>query len=128
MHTAEWIVNKCLNGHLLAGRTVLLVTHNLAVVKGLAGRVVTISSQGIASVSETVDAITDDISLSSNVEEDKTSEQKLGGGINEPKTPVSPPGAKLIADEEVALGHVSFHASEAENARRGGFGTEFLLH
>lgn len=119
VHTARRILDKCLNGHLLAGRTVLLVTHNLSMLGRLAGRVVAVSSQGIVSVRETADdAIADDVLLISDIaENDKIAEHTLDDGIDELKEPALPAGGGLIADEEVALGHVSLSACEANNTR-----------
>ena len=116
VHTARWIVDKCLNGPLLAGRTVLLVTHNLAMIGRLAERVVIVSSHGVASVCETVDdAITHGPLLRPDAaEEDNAIEQKLDDRIEEPKEPVMSASGILIADEDVAFGHVSFTAGEAE--------------
>lgn len=33
VHTAKWVVDKCIKGKLLRGRTVILVTHNLSLLK-----------------------------------------------------------------------------------------------
>jgi ABC-type nitrate/sulfonate/bicarbonate transport system ATPase subunit len=120
VHTARWVVDKCLNGHLLAGRTVLLVTHNLAIIGGLAERVVVVSSQGVASVCETThDAITHDPPLRSDTTEgDNVLGQKLDKRTDEPNELAMPASCKLIAGEEVAIGHVSFFTSEAENTSR----------
>lgn len=52
VHTSRWIVDKCFKGDLLAGRTVVLVTHHVAMVAPTASYIVhlgmdgTIESQG----------------------------------------------------------------------------------
>ncbi|KAG8877450.1 hypothetical protein FRB98_006684 [Tulasnella sp. 332] len=45
-HTSGWIVGKCLRGDLLRGRTVLLVTHNVAMTAPLADFVVSLGPNG----------------------------------------------------------------------------------
>jgi ABC-type nitrate/sulfonate/bicarbonate transport system ATPase subunit len=46
VHTAAFIVDNCLSGDLVAGRTVLLVTHNVPVASRVARFMVVIGSDG----------------------------------------------------------------------------------
>jgi ABC-type multidrug transport system fused ATPase/permease subunit len=46
VHTAVFIVNKCLKGDLVKGRTVLLVTHNVALATPIADFVVSLGTDG----------------------------------------------------------------------------------
>jgi ABC-type transport system involved in cytochrome bd biosynthesis fused ATPase/permease subunit len=46
VHTAVWITKKCLKGDLVRDRTVLLVTHNVALVSPIAEYVVALGSEG----------------------------------------------------------------------------------
>jgi ABC-type transport system involved in cytochrome bd biosynthesis fused ATPase/permease subunit len=46
VHTSVWIVNKCLKGELVKGRTVLLVTHNVALTTPIADFVVSLGTDG----------------------------------------------------------------------------------
>jgi ABC-type methionine transport system ATPase subunit len=46
VHTSVWIVNKCLKGDLIKGRTVLLVTHNVALASPIADYVVSMGTDG----------------------------------------------------------------------------------
>jgi ABC-type transport system involved in cytochrome bd biosynthesis fused ATPase/permease subunit len=46
VHTAVWIAKKCLKGDLVRDRTVLLVTHNVALVSPIAEYVVALGSEG----------------------------------------------------------------------------------
>jgi ABC-type multidrug transport system fused ATPase/permease subunit len=46
VHTSVFIVNKCLKGDLLKGRTVLLVTHNVALTTPIADFVVSMGTDG----------------------------------------------------------------------------------
>lgn len=111
VHTAKWIVDKCLQGEILKGRTVIMVTHNIPLVGKHAGLVVSISAHGEASTRETIDdAMMRDPVLKNLVAEEK---KKVSDAINEStpgKTPSS--AGKLVADEEVALGHVNVTTSK----------------
>ncbi|KAK7041947.1 hypothetical protein VNI00_008929 [Paramarasmius palmivorus] len=46
IHTAKWIVEKCFRGDLVKGRTILLVTHNLALTAPLADYIVSVDLDG----------------------------------------------------------------------------------
>jgi ABC-type glutathione transport system ATPase component len=46
VHTSAWIVDKCLRGDLITGRTVILATHNVALTAPLASFVVTLNTAG----------------------------------------------------------------------------------
>jgi ABC-type multidrug transport system fused ATPase/permease subunit len=46
VHTSVWIVKKCLQGDFVKGRTVLLVTHNVALTTPIADSAVSLSSDG----------------------------------------------------------------------------------
>ncbi|KAJ3519232.1 hypothetical protein NMY22_g13302 [Coprinellus aureogranulatus] len=48
VHTAKWIVNKCFKGDLVQGRTILLVTHNIALTRSLADLIVSVSADNVA--------------------------------------------------------------------------------
>ncbi|KAF8319735.1 hypothetical protein DL93DRAFT_2124628 [Clavulina sp. PMI_390] len=132
VHTARWVVDKCFSGpsSLLAGRTVILVTHNVAMAGPLAKNVVEIASDGTISQKDSIAAV-----LSENPEVRKEAEQdaeaiaKDGETVDEAK-PAEPPAAasgKLIADEEVALGRVSVTSMMLYFANMGGtlFWTSF---
>jgi ABC-type nitrate/sulfonate/bicarbonate transport system ATPase subunit len=46
VHTSHWIVNNCFAGDLCRGRTLILVTHNIALAGPLVKFVVSIGSNG----------------------------------------------------------------------------------
>ena len=46
VHTSRWIVEKCFRGDLVRGRTVILVTHNVAMASPLADYVVALGADG----------------------------------------------------------------------------------
>ena len=120
VHTARRVVDKCFAGPLLKGRTVILVTHNVAMTSSLAENVVEIASDGTISQRA---AVADALSRSPKLFEQAAGEveaiQKDNEIIDEPKPDNAPatgkaPSGELIADEEIALGHVSMKSSMFE--------------
>ncbi|EIN07961.1 P-loop containing nucleoside triphosphate hydrolase protein [Punctularia strigosozonata HHB-11173 SS5] len=117
VHTARHVVEKCLKGELLRDRTVLLVTHNLALARSIARKVIRVDGQG---------RVTAEASLAQAIEHDTalrvefTKEEKLvekseavaeaeGTEEDKDKKDDSPAG-KLIMAEEIAHGNVSMAA------------------
>jgi hypothetical protein len=127
VHTAKWIVEKCLLGDLIRGRTVLLVvscyhlftrtshhfqTHNVAMASTAADFVVSIGKEGRilsqCSVSEAM--VKDEIFADKVIENEQALE--IADGILEPKTEneVEQAVGKLVVKEEIDEGHVSWSA------------------
>ncbi|KAJ7506775.1 P-loop containing nucleoside triphosphate hydrolase protein [Mycena galericulata] len=109
VHTAQWVVEKCFGGDLVEHRTVILVTHNLALVTPIAHFVVTFGSDGRIRSQGSVSEISKRGALATQTLKD----QKVLN-MNEEidtKAPVSKPAdGKLIMAEEVQLGHVTASA------------------
>lgn len=96
---------------LLKGRTVVLVTHNLTMTGKLAKRIVTLSSHGVTTLNaSTEDAIAQEPSLLHNQPDEEKEPQDQIDHAKPAEVPRSQD--RLIAEEEVALGHVSLSASE----------------
>jgi len=119
VHTSRWIVDNCLSGDLLVGRTVILVTHHVAMVAPLAQHVVTIAADGTITSQATVgEAIRKDSTLLGRVIEeeeeeviiDKVEDVVTGDNAPMPLEEVNKVNGQLIAQEEVDLGHVSVSA------------------
>ncbi|KAJ3844077.1 P-loop containing nucleoside triphosphate hydrolase protein [Lentinula raphanica] len=118
VHTAKWVVEKCLNGELMRDRTVLLVTHNIALVRPLARHVVHIASDGEITQGTVADVLSSDTLLAAQVLED---EKQLHLDAEAPKKEEEAPkqpatkeprpslGALILA-EEMEVGHVSWKA------------------
>ncbi|KZV59749.1 P-loop containing nucleoside triphosphate hydrolase protein [Peniophora sp. CONT] len=137
VHTAKWVVDKCFKGDLVRGRTVLLVTHNIALTGPIADCVVALGSDGfIAARGSYYEVLAKDKELAqearqdglqlTHMEEETTAELE---GLNEP---VIKADGKLIVAEEVAEGHVSLHALRLFWTALGGrhpvpFWTTFLV-
>ncbi|KAJ7049448.1 hypothetical protein C8F01DRAFT_1352344 [Mycena amicta] len=112
VHTARWIVDKCFRGSLVANRTVILVTHNIALTKKLADFVVSVGLDGRVHGEPSISAaLAHDKVLAqeaSTAEEilDKSDEKVDDAdpaNADEPKTP----DGKLIIEEEIEIGRVS---------------------
>jgi len=132
VHTARWVVDKCLQGDLVHGRTVLLVvstrtdccgtrandspqTHNVAMTSPIADFVVALGSDGrIISQGTMSNALATSKTLTKKLkakeEELQKVEETVDGEI--PEVPESKSG-KLMVAEEVAEGHVSWSARES---------------
>ncbi|KAJ7919040.1 P-loop containing nucleoside triphosphate hydrolase protein [Mycena leptocephala] len=95
VHTAKWIVDKCLRGgDLIKDRTIILITHNVAMAKPIANYVVSMGLDGhIHSHGSISEALATDEVLAEELSKDQDVLDK-----------------KLIVAEEVEEGHVSWDA------------------
>ena len=118
VHTAKWIVDKCFKGDLLRDRTVLLVTHNVALASPVADFVVSLGSDGrILSQGTLSKALAKNKKLANEMKEETDELKKAEGEIDfeEPTTDTEADtkpksDGKLIVAEEVAEGHVGWPA------------------
>ncbi|CAK5284005.1 unnamed protein product [Mycena citricolor] len=113
VHTSQWIVEKCFAGPLIQNRTVILVTHNVALTRHIADYVCTFSSDGRISGQGTASEIlTRGGALESQIRKEEKAiakaEENVDGTEAETKPAAAAPVAgKLIVAEEVQMGHVS---------------------
>ncbi|KAF8876196.1 P-loop containing nucleoside triphosphate hydrolase protein [Gymnopilus junonius] len=111
VHTSDWIVNKCFRGNLVRGRTILLVTHNIALLAPLADFIVTINSNGTiqARGSEIEKVLEQDSALALEVENER---QKLGNAKETADDQTRKPekSGKLVVTEEIAQGRVTWQS------------------
>ncbi|KIY48677.1 P-loop containing nucleoside triphosphate hydrolase protein [Fistulina hepatica ATCC 64428] len=127
VHTSKWIVEKCLKGDLMQGRTVLLVAHNLALACPIASYAVLMGIDGtIAKHGLTQDVFSDQEGLieqqAEEVEEEEEkldSEEPAAMGPDKPKS--SKGDGKLTVAEEVQIGHLSWDALKTYLLSVGGF-------
>ncbi|PSR80691.1 hypothetical protein PHLCEN_2v6607 [Hermanssonia centrifuga] len=113
VHTAQWIVDKCFKGDLIQGRTVILVTHNVALAAPIADFVVCLSVDGgVLSTGSLSSALAKDEKLSAEIAKESKTLEKADGGINMSKPDVDCPktSGKLVVAEEIAVGHVGWTA------------------
>jgi ABC-type methionine transport system ATPase subunit len=120
VHTSKWIVDKCFRGDLLRGRTVLLVTHNVALTAPLADFVVSLGPDGrVRAQGSVADVLARDAAFEQEMAHDR---EVLAEAATAPDAPGEPAAAdaaakpasdgKLIMKEEIAEGHVSWSARE----------------
>jgi ABC-type methionine transport system ATPase subunit len=114
VHTAAWIVNKCLNGDLLRGRTVVLVTHNVALVAPLVAFVVSMGTGGrVAAVGTPAQIVMKNQTFAEQVVHEQAALALEAGLENEPlleHRKVGAQGAKLVVAEDVQRGNISWDA------------------
>ncbi|KAJ7141437.1 hypothetical protein C8R44DRAFT_763446 [Mycena epipterygia] len=110
VHTAKWIVDKCLCGDLIKGRTVILVTHNVAMTSKIADFVVSMGLDGhVRSQGSISDALAKDEVLAKEVRQDEEILEVAEKEID-PEELKKEKDGKLIVAEEIELGHVSWSA------------------
>lgn len=111
VHTSRWIVDQCLAGDLLRGRTVLLVTHNVQLAQTVSDYIVLLRLDGtIQSCGPAVEVIGREKVLQEAITEEEAHELEIK--LEEVMNIDGPKQAKgkLIVAEEVALGHVGWPA------------------
>ncbi|KAK7462805.1 hypothetical protein VKT23_020779 [Stygiomarasmius scandens] len=121
VHTSKWIVDKCLKGDLIKGRTVILVSHNIVLTKPVASFVVSLKGGKVASQGSVSDALSQDKALAAEVkieeQELKIAEERVD--MDEP-TPGKKSDGKLILAEEVELGRLGWPAVKLFLSSLGG--------
>ncbi|OCH90238.1 hypothetical protein OBBRIDRAFT_812797 [Obba rivulosa] len=124
VHTTNWIVDKCFAGDLVRGRTVILVTHNVALTRRIAHFVVSMSSNGrIASRGTMEKALTEDAKLLTQLAEETTQVAKTQHDVEQSDMDARDGESKkgtLVVEEEVAVGHVGWSALKLYLSSVGG--------
>ncbi|KAJ7293178.1 hypothetical protein C8J57DRAFT_1703993 [Mycena rebaudengoi] len=112
VHTAKWIVDKCLRGNLIKGRTVILVTHNVAMTRSTADFVVSMGVDGhVHSQGSIADALATDEVLAKELSKDQAVLDRKEDEVDAlPAAADLKADGKLIVAEEVEEGHVSWPA------------------
>ncbi|KAG1716785.1 hypothetical protein ID866_383 [Astraeus odoratus] len=112
VHTSKWIVEKCFGGDLIKDRTVILVTHNVAMTSSVAQRIITLTSNGrIASQGTVSDAIAKDDKLAAEIAKGQEALQRDEEEIDNPEEVPKKADGKLVMAEEILEGRVSWTAS-----------------
>ncbi|KAF8309572.1 P-loop containing nucleoside triphosphate hydrolase protein [Clavulina sp. PMI_390] len=115
VHTARSVAENCLAGEVLRGRTVILVTHNVALTAKFARFFVTIAADGSISGSDSFAGALKNPDVQEELEEDKLAIQKANQVIDDSLSPSTKPEApkangKLVVAEEVKVGRVTGRA------------------
>ncbi|KAJ7211367.1 hypothetical protein GGX14DRAFT_534690 [Mycena pura] len=113
VHTSKHIVEKCFKGDLVKDRTIILVTHNVALAAPIAEFAISIGSDGrILSQGSVAKVLQHDIALANEVNAElEVLEQVVDPdpGAAEAKRDINSDG-KLILAEEVQIGRVQWNA------------------
>ncbi|KAH8086646.1 hypothetical protein BXZ70DRAFT_549376 [Cristinia sonorae] len=125
VHTSKWIVDKCFQGDLIQGRTVILVTHNVAMTSSIADFIVSMGSNGrILSQGSLSKALAKDKKLSAELKEETKQIEKAEHEIDpvetEPVEASKKADGKLIVAEEISEGHVGWPALKMWFSSMGG--------
>lgn len=120
VHTAKWIVDKALCGDLVKGRTVLLVSHNIALAAPIASFVVLLGRHGTVSATGSVsDVLKKDSFLRTQLEKAREEAREEEEGDIDLKAEETGKGddemmkqasGKLIIAEEKAIGRAELAA------------------
>ncbi|PPQ71032.1 hypothetical protein CVT26_011497, partial [Gymnopilus dilepis] len=114
VHTSKWIVEHCLAGDLVRGRTVLLVTHNVALTSPMASHIVSVDINGhVRDVGTDISAaLKSDPLLAQEVEHEADEaelEKEVIDTIHKEDT-VTKTDGKLVLDEEIIEGRVTWRS------------------
>ncbi|KAH6916771.1 ATP-binding cassette transporter [Coprinopsis sp. MPI-PUGE-AT-0042] len=123
VHTSKWIVEKCLAGDLVKGRTVVMVTHNVALASNVAQFVVSFGRDSkILSRGSIAEALEINAALAKEFETQRAHVDRASGETDpalEPNLSQRADG-KLIVAEEMQDGHVSWDAFKMYLSSLGG--------
>lgn len=116
VHTARSIVSDCLAGPLLRGRTIILVTHNVAMTSKHAERFIHVASHGNISVTDSIaDSLPGHTDLLEDLANEEEATEKAEGIIDGPQAePSLKPSGRLVMAEEIALGRATLKASTSQ--------------
>ncbi|KDQ18018.1 hypothetical protein BOTBODRAFT_155037 [Botryobasidium botryosum FD-172 SS1] len=112
VHTSRWIVDNCLRGDLIQGRTVILVTHHIALVGPISDFVVSLGRDGrVTSQGTLSDALSKNVALHAQVERHPSADgsEERSEPPREPEGAARSPG-RLMTVEEKAQGRVQWPA------------------
>ncbi|KAJ7512528.1 P-loop containing nucleoside triphosphate hydrolase protein [Mycena galericulata] len=110
VHTAQWIVEKCFGGDLIEDRTIILVTHNVALAGPIAHFIVTFGSDGKIRSKGTLSEIVKRGNLASQIRKEQQILDKTDEEVDSTAPVAKPADGKLIVAEEMQMGHVSASA------------------
>ncbi|KAH7340935.1 hypothetical protein B0J17DRAFT_612426 [Rhizoctonia solani] len=129
VHTSRWIVDNCFRGDLVSGRTMIIVTHNVAMVSEVADFVISLGTDGRIVSQGTIDeAYRSNPKLKAEAEKDEELERKGDQVVDDSNpadkkddTNAKKSDGKLMVAEEVAEGHVGWPALKLFLLAFGGF-------
>ncbi|KAF8876209.1 multidrug resistance-associated ABC transporter [Gymnopilus junonius] len=112
VHTSAWIIDQCFRGDLIKDRTILLVTHNIALASPVAEFVVSIGLDGRVQSqgTEIALALAKNPTLAAEAEEDREVTEIAKEEIDTPEAKPKPADGKLVIAEEINVGHVTWRS------------------
>ncbi|KAI0351013.1 multidrug resistance-associated ABC transporter [Trametes cingulata] len=112
VHTGKWIVDQCFRDGLVRGRTVLLVSHNVALVRPIAELVVALGADGrIVSQGSIDKTLQEDRELLVELETEEQQLKRAEEQVDKLEVPEDDPQkGKLVVAEEIAEGQVGWKA------------------
>ncbi|KAF8512318.1 hypothetical protein BU17DRAFT_77408 [Hysterangium stoloniferum] len=124
VHTSKFIIEKCLQGDLLSGRTIILVTHNIAMVAPIASFVVSLGLDGrVISQKSVLTADRKGSALSEATTEATEASDMTANiidAVDTVKKDMSNASPKLVVEEELAFGHISWDTLKLHLSTMGG--------
>ncbi|KAJ7267338.1 hypothetical protein C8J57DRAFT_1435960 [Mycena rebaudengoi] len=122
VHTSKWIVEKCLSGDLVQGRTIILVTHNVALCAPISDWTISIGLNGrVLSQGSVTDALKQDRVLAKEANADLHA-MEHAEDVAVQTFEVNETDGKLILAEEVQLGKVKWSSLGLYLHALGGLG------
>ncbi|KZT60623.1 P-loop containing nucleoside triphosphate hydrolase protein [Calocera cornea HHB12733] len=123
VHTARWVVEKCLKGHLLKGRTVILVTHAIALAAPVAQKIISLDAKGrILSQGALETQLSKDATLREELLESRASLEQVGTTLPLEADPLKDKASgKLTLTEEMADGRFKWASMKLLLAAFGSF-------
>ncbi|KAF9555324.1 multidrug resistance-associated ABC transporter [Agrocybe pediades] len=110
VHTSSHIIENCFKGDLIKGRTILLVTHNIALASPIADFIVTVGIDGRVKSQgkELSAALKHNPALKQEAEFDQEATEIGQAELDLPPTKPAEQDGKLVIAEEIAEGHVTW--------------------
>jgi len=113
VHTSQWVVDQCLAGDLLKGRTVILVTHNIQLARRVAEYLVILNSNGTLQSQGNIEKVLKDgPALKPAIDAPHVTQEKEDNAIGEEEQELFRKGRQIMA-EDVAIGHVGWPSCES---------------
>jgi hypothetical protein len=129
VHTARWVTEKCLKGPLVRGRTVIIVTHDIELLRGSVDSIIHIDTNGYVRQLKDFEA---DAAVKSEILAIEGEKHQEAVQAESADTPAKPKDAvaspqKLIPDEKVVRGAIGIHALKLYVTNAGGLAFWTLL-
>ncbi|KIY70079.1 P-loop containing nucleoside triphosphate hydrolase protein [Cylindrobasidium torrendii FP15055 ss-10] len=128
VHTSKWIVDNCFSGELAIGRTIILVTHNIALTQPIASNIVSVKDGRIvATGAPALVRLPTEVKLELKQDEEHIKMADAAEEVDGPQPEGEPvkkdsneKSGQLIMAEEIEEGHISWPALQLYFQSLGG--------